>query len=296
MKTIGKKIVGIIRGGDNDYDNSIQKGGEIIAHIFENLPKTWTIADILVDKDGVWHYNGTPILPAHLMHKVDVVWNAANPQFKNILENLSVPHVSPSAFFDLVKNNSLNLKSFGFQPPKRVVIPTYQKDFDGPLEFFLRKKAREILGRFGAPWIVRTHDKNMGIHIAKTFPELISALEDGVKHEESIYVEEFIAGREVNMHSVSGFRGEDVYVFPFGRFSHTEKENLEKIIRNLHLQINPDGYLNVKFILHPRRGVFLQSLTHHPDLKEGSDLDLVCDSVGARACHLLEHMLENALG
>ena len=70
MELQSKKRVGILRGGTGEnYNSSLQHGGEIILHILENLDHKYKTADILVDSDSIWHYNGRPVQPADLVTK-----------------------------------------------------------------------------------------------------------------------------------------------------------------------------------------------------------------------------------
>ena len=207
------KRVGILRGGaGNDYESSLRKGGEIILYIHENLSDKWKAVDILIDKNGIWHINGVPISPADLFHKVDVVWNLSHPSFSNILHSLSISNVSDGTFLGALQNSREmlreHMKQIGVQMPRSIVLPVYQKDFDGLRERYAIKKAKEVHKKFSSPWVVKsfTNDSNMAIHLAKTFPELVDAIEDGVKHEKSILVEEFIAGKVASVHSVPEFR------------------------------------------------------------------------------------------
>lgn len=296
VETKSKKRVGILRGGvGKHYTHSLQKGGEIISYISEKLSDKYKVIDILVDKDYIWHLGGVPINTSDLVNKIDVVWNTTHPSFSNILDSLAIPNVGNKDFLPK------QMKQFGVQIPRSVVLPVYQKDFDGPRERYSIKKAKEIFQKFSAPWIVKsfTEDESMGIHLAKTFPELVDAIEDGVKHEKSILVEEFIAGKISSVHSVSGFRNEDIYVFPlgnaFGSFSSKEKEKLSNLAKDLHKHINSKHYLKIDFILNPRGKVYLLQIDGMPDLKIDSHFSQVCESVGAKTHSVIEGMLENVL-
>jgi D-alanine-D-alanine ligase-like ATP-grasp enzyme len=297
------KRVGILRGGVwKHYASSLQKGGEIISCIFENLGDKYKTFDILVDKDYTWHLNGVPILPADLIHKVDVVWNTSHPNFSNILDSLYIPNISTGSFSYALENGNdflrKHVESIGVQMPRSIVLPVYQKDFDGPRELYATKKAREVFEKFSAPWIVKsfTDDSNMGVHLVKTFPELVEAIEDGVQHEKSILIEEFIAGKVASVHSVPNFRGEKIYTFPlgnsFGVFSVEEKEKLTALVKYLHKHIGAKHYLKSDFILTPRGKIYLLQVDGTPDLKPGSHFSEVCESVGAKMHHVVEHILE----
>jgi len=301
-----KKRVGILRGGAGEhYASSLRKGGEIISHIFENLSGKWTPVDILIDKEGIWHINGMPISPADLMHRVDVVWNIAHPGASVILDNFSIPNVSHGSFSSALENSKEMLREhmgkINVQMPKSIILPLYQKDFDGPRERYAIKKAKEVFEKFPSPWIVKsfTPDSNMGIHLTKTFNELAGAIEDGVKHEKSILIEEFIAGKVASVHSVPHFRGQDIYTFPlgnsFGIFSADEKEKLTALAKNLHIHIGAKHYLKSDFVLSPRGKVYLLGIESTPDLKKDSHFSQVCESVGAKTHQVIEHILKQAL-
>ena len=300
------KKVGILRGGTGkNYASSLKKGGEIISHIFENLSGKWTPVDILIDKEGIWHINGMPISPADLMHRVDVVWNIAHPGASVILDNFSIPNVSHGSFSSALENSKEMLREhmgkINVQMPKSIILPLYQKDFDGPRERYAIKKAKEVFEKFPSPWIVKsfTPDSNMGIHLTKTFNELAGAIEDGVKHEKSILIEEFIAGKVASVHSVPHFRGQDIYTFPlgnsFGIFSADEKEKLTALAKDLHIHIGAKHYLKSDFVLSPRGKVYLLGIESTPDLKKDSHFSQVCESVGAKTHQVIEHILEQAL-
>ncbi|MFA5841090.1 MAG: hypothetical protein WC847_02360 [Candidatus Paceibacterota bacterium] len=307
------KRVGVLRGGaGKNYASSLQKGGEIINQIFENLSHKYKVIDILIDTDGVWHLSGVPIKPADLYHKVDIIWNTSNPNISVTLDNLVIPNVGNSPYVSALQNSNAMLKEhaekLGMQMPRSIVLPLYQKDFDGPRELYAIKKAKEVFEKFSSPWIVKsfTEDTSMGIHLAQTFPELIDAIEDGVKHEKSILVEEFIAGKVASVHSVSGFRmgdlpaqAGDIYTFPlgnsFGNFSQEEKERLSKLAKDLHKSIDAKYYLKSNFVLSPFDKVYLLGIGGTLDPNDNSHFSQVCESVGAKTHHIIDHILEKGL-
>jgi len=309
-----KKRVGILRGGQHDYENSLQKGGELILHITDKLGDKWQVFDIFIDKNNIWHLAGKEIKPALLMHKVDVVWNLAHPSFSNVLQSFSIPVIGHENFSNFIGESRAlleeHMKQIGVKMPKHLIIPVYQKDFDarpdernhpfgrGEEYKFVIKKAKEVHEKFSAPWIVQSLNKNsnMGIHVAETFPELERAIEDMVNHGESILVEEFISGKNAEMHSVSNFRGEDIYTFPAGNFSKEEKEKLTYLAEDLHKLFHIKSYLNSQFVLHPKKGIYLTSVNFCPDLKNDSTFNESCISVGAKMHHVVEHMLEKVIG
>jgi len=325
-----KKRIGVLRGGaGKHYENSLKKGGEVIAFIFQNLSDQYRVVDILVDKEGTWHAGGLPVQPENLANKIDLVWNVSHPNFNNVLKNLPISNIrldsSPIIEQSRIMLNK-NIKNFGIKIPEHIVFPVYQKDFDGPREKYANKKAREVLEKFGAPWIVRSFNSDlrmgpvrgregsqrpsasngMGVHVAKTFPELVKAIKDGVSHEESILVEELIAGKSATVHSINNFRGESVYSLPAvedrdgmivapGNFKADEKDKLIKISKKIHQHLNASHYTKFDFILHRTKGIYLINMEFLPDLKQNSGFTESCESVGAKAEHLLSHIIELSL-
>ena len=51
-----KKQVGILRGGEHDYENSLRLGGELILYIIENLGDRFQVIDIFIDKNNIIFY------------------------------------------------------------------------------------------------------------------------------------------------------------------------------------------------------------------------------------------------
>lgn len=295
--------VGILRGGVGDhYDFSLKHGADFILFFLENLSHKYKAFDILVDKENAWHLNGLPIHPEKLLYKVDVVWNLADEKYSNILESFSIPHIGTPSFSSLFLDNREKLKevlkNINIHMPRYVVLPFYQKDFDGEEDIYIYKKAKEVFNKFPAPWMVRSfaRDKDMGVHLAQNFPELLEAIKDGVQHKQSILVEEFILGKNFSTHSVSGFRKQDVYVFPQDKGNTDEKDKIHNLVKTLHNHIGVKNYLNSNLILHPKRGVFLSSLEFNPILEKGSHFYQACESVGAKMHHVIEHMIDKALG
>ena len=294
-----KKRVGILRGGNKEhYENSIKKGGEIILHIYENLSDKWKPVDVLVDGNGIWHVDGIPIMPAELVNKVDLVWNTTHPNFSVILKSFDIPNIGIDAFpFLLSQNRSIlqeHMNGIGIKMPRHFVIPAYQADFDGSLDKFILKKAREVHEKFSPPWVIKslTNEIDIVTHVANTYPELINAIEDITTHGKSILIEELIVGKDVSMYSVKGFRGEEIYNLPPvlykggniiapWNFTNTEREKLNEISKVVFNHLNISDYLNSYFVIHPRRGIFLRSIDFHPDVKQDSHFNQAALYIGA---------------
>lgn len=305
MQSATKKRIGILRGGaGHHYAFSLKRGGDIIAHIHGYLGEKYKPADILVDKGHIWHFNGLPVSPADLVGKVDIIWNVSHPSLSYILDSLSIPNIGTGSFpFTLENSRDMlreHMQTIGVEMPRAVILPAYQKDLDGPRERYAIRKAKEVFEKFSPPWVVRSFvsDPEMGVHVAKTFPELVGAIEDGVKRGESVLVEELVAGKGVSIHSIPGFRGQILYTFPFGdpaaRFSDSEREILSRGAKNIHWHIGAGQYLKSDLVLTPRGRVYLLRVESVPDLRPGSRLAQACEFAGAEMRQVIDHILESA--
>ena len=276
---IEKIKVGIIRGGANEhYTSSLQKGGDLISHIFENLSEKYKVVDILIDKKGIWHLNGIPTKPADLVRKIDVVWDTSeHPSSSITLDNFSIPNVGRGYFLKVLESNNdmlrKHMKEIGIQMPRSIVSP---------------KNAREIFEKFSAPWIVKINNE---IKLVKTFNELAETIKD----KNNIVIEEFIAGKPSTVHSIAGFRGESIYILPPQNFATNEKEKVINFAKDLHKHLITEHYLKSDFVLHPKRGFFLTNIESIPDLRKGSHFEQSCQYIGAEMHHILEHILDKTL-
>ena len=279
------KRVGILRGGAENYDMSLWHGGELISYLQENLADKYKPVDILVDREGVWHIAGVPASAGDLLHRVDFVWNIAHQNFSKLLSDLSVPEIGMPRNFShrspaLWKKEA---ESLGLKIPRSIILPLYQKDFDGERNRYAIKKAKEVHEKFGAPWVVKSlMPSDMGVHVVNTFNELVDAIEDGVSHGESIVVGELIPGKREEAHTVSGYRGEEVYAFP---------SSVGDLAKNLHQHLGARHYLKSSFVLHPRLGVYLTAIDFLPDLHPNSNFSKCCERVGTKPRDVIEHIL-----
>lgn len=296
-----QKRVGVLRGGGGKkHERSLKDGSDVLVYMIENMYPKWKPIDIFVDPNGVWHLSGVEILPADLIHKVDVVWNTAGAAYQQLLENLSVPTIGHSGFASLLADNPGAFSEFalrnGIRTPRKIVFPVYQEDIDGEPMEYAAKKAREVWQKFAAPWVVRAYnqDKNVAAKVAKTFPDLVSSIGEFLAHGDSILVEELIPGKIATTHIVPNFRGDKTYHLPVHsnyNLSTSEKESIASLAKKLYGHLN-SHYLKADFVVHPRTGVHLLEFSLNPDLRDKSSLYESSQSVGVRMSHIINHILE----
>lgn len=292
-----KKKIGIIHQGDKDRD-SFMSANTIFLFLNSNLNDKYEPIDIFIDENNNWFFNGVSIIPSDLMHKLDLVWNLGHSNTLGVLNNLSIPNISIPAFTSTLKKSKEmfreHMQNTEVYIPNHFIIPTYQLDFDGPIENFAVKKAKQVFEKFSSPWIIRSFNKDisMGIHIAKTYPELVNAIIDGAEHGNSLLVEELINGKEATIHTLKNYRNEEIYTFGDNDIPLKEKEKLGKISKDLHQYLGDNNYFKLDFILTPRGNVYFKNMEFIPDFNEKSHFCESCEAVGIKPKNIIEHILD----
>lgn len=304
--------VGILRGGPEPfYEASLLEGGKILEHMYDHLGNSVQLFDIWIDKGGVWHLRGIPVLPTDLLSKVDLVWNTTHGDPASILQSLQVSKVSPTLFTNsLLRNRSLleeHLSLRQIAMPRSIIIPAYQVDFDGEFDNFISKRAKEIWQKFSPPWILSavSNNPNYAKRVVKTFPELFEVLAQFLSAGEGVLVEELILGKDATIHSIAGFRGNKWYHLPAGHvqnrmfslahFDQHEKTVLKSEAQKILEHLGHDGYAKLELVITPRNKVYLKNISFHPDFGDHSHLHAALDAFGVERREVLEHMLKKAL-
>ncbi len=313
--------VGVIRGGVSpQYESSLTTGGYILSALrSEDLNNKYQTFDILLDREGVLHMGGLPINFEDLHKKVDIVWNALHGDFgadgklAQKLEHFSIPYTGAGIFSSaLAYNKKLTkekLLQLGVNTPKHVIFPSFHPDFDGDINTYPTRKAQEVWRKMPAPWIVKPvlRGSTMGIHVCKTFPDLVNAFTVALTQQTSVIVEELVEGKEASVFTINNFRNSDLYTAPPvevginvhtcpGRFSPVEKVELENLAKMIHHEFGIDHFSKVKFIVHPRKGVFVIGVEALPVLHGESELHKALGAVGAKIEDFVHHVVSLALG
>ena len=327
--------VGVIRGGvSSEYEVSLKTVGNVISHLKgEELKDSYKVLDILIDRQGNWHKNGIPTTMEDIFHSVDVVFNALHGEFgedgkiQQILDQWQIPYTGSGAFASALGfNKALSKEQFDnleIKTPKHILLPAYQKDFDGPKKEYVHKKALEIMSRISPPWIVKplTGGSSVGMKLCRTFPSLIEALEEIIKVGKSILIEEFIEGKEATVGVINGFRDKDVYVLPPieirvpkentffdydakysgkseeicpGNFTRAEKEELEKLASLIHKGLGLSHYSRSDFIINPKKGIYALEVNTLPGLTDESLMPKGLKAIGSSMKEFLDHIIKLA--
>ncbi|MFA6475847.1 MAG: D-alanine--D-alanine ligase [Candidatus Paceibacterota bacterium] len=316
--------VGILRGGiGHEYEVSLKTGASVIKNLSGDK---YQPVDILITRDGTWHLGGKEVTPEHAIRSVDVVFNALHGEFgedgqvQQILEAVQSPYTGSGAVASALgmdKHKAKEIfKQAGFKVPNGVVIKRdYQTDAEAV--------AYDAFQKIAPPWIVKPagSGSSVGLYLAKTFPELVQALEACFGISDRVIIEEYIRGKEATCGVVEAFRDQDHYalmpieiVHPAGagvwnyeakysgetaelcpgRFTKEEKAELERLATEIHKVLGLRHYSRSDFIISPR-GIYILEVNTLPGMTEESLIPKALKSAGISYEHFLDHIISLAM-
>lgn len=324
--------VGVIRGGiSSEYEVSLKTGANVLAHLrSEQMSDTYKPLDIFIDTEGVWHVGGIPTTLEQISKKVDVIFNALHGDYgedgkvQQELDQWGIPYTGSRALPSAIGyNKALSKEQFtrlGIKTPLHLLFSPYESDTDGQIELYAKHCAKKVFETLPPPWIVKpvASGSSMGVHMCKTYPELICAFEIGAIEKVGTLVEEMIEGKEATVGVVEHFRGTPIYTLPPieirvpktktffdydakytgiseeicpGNFTPTEKEELQRLASLIHTGLNLSHYSRSDFIVHPRRGIYALEVNTLPGLTDESLTPKALASVGATMPEFLRHLI-----
>ncbi len=314
--------VAVLRGGpSSEYDVSLATGRSVLKHLDE---ERYHALDVLITRDGVWHLRGIPVEPERVARQVDVVVNALHGAYgedggvQKVLEALHVPYTGSRALPSAAAMHKAIAKNYlaahGVQTPRHVVFPVSHD---------LHERAIELFRSFPQPSVIKPVNagSSVGVTVARNFAEFENGIVRAFQHAPTLLIEEYIDGREATCGVVDGFRGEDVYaLFPIeivlpegegffdyhakysgatdeicpGRFSASEKEEIQRIARLAHQSLGLRHYSRSDFIVSPR-GVYFLEVNALPGLTEQSLVPKALAAHGASLPEFLGHVVSLAV-
>lgn len=321
--------VGVIRGGpSSEYDVSLNTGANVLSHLRgDKMSDKYKPIDILIDKNGAWHVNGTPTTMEAISKKVDVIFNALHGDFgedgkvQQMLEEWRIPYTGSGSFASALGYNKVLAKEqfarLGIKTPQHAVV-NLSEDKNA------QQQARAIWQKFGAPWVVKpiSSGSSFGVKICKTFPELIEAITVGINENSDLLIEEMIKGKEATVGVIEGFRSHDIYTLPPieirvpkhkvffdydakysgiseeicpGNFTNDEKDELRRLASLIHSGLNLSHYSRSDFIVHPKKGIYALEVNTLPGLTDESLTPKALQAVGATMPDFLHHIITLAL-
>ncbi len=314
-----KRRIGVLRGGpSSEYDISLQTGKSVLDNLSE---ESYIPIDITVHQDGRWHVEGIEQRPEQVFSKIDLLFNALHGHYgedgklQRLLEIHGVPYTgSGSLASALGMHKHLTKDIFKKQGIKTPLYTLVREGED------ISVRARDIWRTFPHPAIVKpaSAGSSLGIGVTDSYDMLVDALIDARTYSDIVIVEEYIDGREATAGVIEDFRGQRTYALPPaeiilpadklffdydtkyvhichdicpGRFSQSEKRELQEIAVKVHDVLSLRQYSRSDFIISPTRGVYLLEVNTLPSLTKESLMTKSLQSVGISLPQFLDHVI-----
>lgn len=315
---MGKIRVGVLRGGpSSEYDVSLRSGAAVLHALSDS---NYDTRDILIDKNGQWHFRGLPKEPADILPHLDVAFLALHGnygedgQVQRLLDHFAVPYTGSRPYSSAcAMNKELAKKIVGelgvITPKHRIleVSPTLRDDMIDVLRFM------------SLPLIVKPvrNGSSVGLTLARTPEMFAEGVRKAFEHGHQVLVEEYIEGKEATCGVIENFRGEELYallpveiipdhpegLFDYqakysgkskelcpGSFSYEENRELERLARTVHKGLDLSHYSRSDFIVSPRGIYFLEANTL-PGLTTESLLPKSITAIGSSLSEFLHHVI-----
>lgn len=316
--------VGVLRGGiGHEYEVSLKTGASVLQHLAVDK---YQPVDILISRDGSWHLAGLPTSPTRAVKAVDVVFNALHGEFgedgqaQQLLDYLTIPYTGSGAVASALGMNKLRAKEIfkqvGIKTPFGLVLKKTP-------ETLVADIAYDAFQKISPPWIIKPvgGGSSVALFLARTYPELEQAISACFQVTDQILVEEYIRGREATSGVLDSFRGRDYYpllpieiiipvhkkLFDYeakytgittelcpGRFSSTEKKELEDLAVKIHQVLGLRHYSRSDFIISPR-GIYALEVNTLPGLTTESLIPKSLKAAGISYDYFLDHIINLAL-
>ncbi len=316
-------VVGVLRGGPSrEHEVSLRTGHAVITA----LPRErFTVRDIYIDGEGVWHERGLATSASRVLPTIDVAIVALHGEYgedgqvQKLLEQYGTPYTGSDPFTSFVGMHKVLTKerarSLGIMVPRSVFIE------DG---VDAASAVHEIIRTYPQPVIVKP--ARWGSSVGVTAPAGYQPVHQAVtgllaENSGGALVEEMVRGTEATVGVVEGMRGEALYALPPveiipssqnpffthdakyigstqelapGRFSKEIAAELEDLAKRMHRELGMRHYSLSDFIVSPK-GIYYLETNSLPGLTTESLMPKALDSVGISLTHFLEHILALAL-
>ena len=316
--------VAVIRGGLSDeYKISLWTGASVLENIDTKL---FEPIDVVITKNGEWLVDGRVRLPEHILHSVDVVFNALHGTYgedgtiQRLFDRYGVPYTGSKAFASSVAMNKILtkniLKETDIKVPQHVHVTRDSLRDIGRI-------AEKITDSFGPQYVIKpvASGSSVGTMMVKNPLLLSQALTDALTRFEEVMVEIKIPGREATCGVIDRYRRNDIYALPPieivppthadffdgavkyngttqefcpARFDRSTKEAIENISKNVHKTLNLSQYSRSDFII-AEDGIYFLEVNTLPGLTKESLFPKAIEAVGGIYTDFITHLLTDAI-
>jgi D-alanine-D-alanine ligase len=316
--------VAILRGGLSDeYKVSLWTG----ATVLENIDKTkFDPLDIIISKNGEWLLHGRAMLPEHILHCVDVVFNALHGTYgedgtiQRVLDRHGVPYTGSKAFAsNLAMNKVLTkeyLKNVDIKVPDHIHITKDALTDVGRI-------SEKIIDMFGPQYVIKpvASGSSVGTMMVKNPLLLNQAITDALSRYDEVMVEAKIPGREATCGVIERYRGDALYALPPieivvpehadffdesvkydgsteeicpARFDYDTKNTIEEVSKMVHKTLGLSQYSRSDFIVSDD-GIYFLEVNTLPGLTKESLFPKAIHAIGGTYTEFITHLLTDAL-
>jgi len=318
--------IGVLRGGISDqYDISLLSGGAVLNALRSLGHKP---IDILITKDGSWNMNGLPLEPEELTDKIDFIWNALHGEIgedgmiQEFFDTINIPYTGSGKEASEIFSNKLRakelFKELGLKTPSYEYIPVFdERIFGDDIEKYSKGSAKRVWQSFSPPWVVKplSGGSSKGIILARTFQELVDAIESVIVQGNDALVEEFVDGKEVSLGIIEGLRGEKQYTLipkevvkdgkilstydrasgnysfrTLGSIDNHHKEDMSEKFAEIFDRLNLKHYAVADFIISPR-GLYILEIDTLPELHDGGIICRSLNDLGISMPEFVNHII-----
>lgn len=314
-------VVGVLRGGPSrEHEVSLKTGHAIVSALSS---ERYTVRDIYIDKQGVWHERGMPTNPGKALRTVDVVINGLHGEFgedgevQKILDRFGIPYTGTDALGSYLAMHKVLAKERARE--HGLLTPRYHFIEEGA---DVEKELALVVRTFAQPVVVKPAKwgSSVGVSIVGGYAPVHQAV-TGLLAEGAggVLIEELIKGTEATAGVVEDMRSERLYALPPveimpaadffsydakydgstreicpGRFPRKVSEELIRQARVMHDALSLRHYSRSDFIV-SLKGIYFLETNTLPGMTKESLLPKSLASVGIKFEDFVEHLVELAL-
>lgn len=315
-------VVGVLRGGpSHEHDVSLKTGQNMLGSLPDDI---YTVRDIYIDKQGVWHERGRPTSPERVLHSIDVALiglhgsYGEDGQVQRLLEQFGVPYTGANSFSSYIAMH----KVFAKERAKEIGLLTPRYEYIESREG-MEEKLKGVVRSFMQPVVVKPvgSGSSVGVSLVHGYDTLRKELDSLLNTHPGVLIEERILGREATVGVVEDMRGESLYALPPveiivpsshkffsydakydggtkeicpAPFSKKVSSELAKAARAIHEALGLRHYSRSDFIISPK-GIYYLETNTLPGLTSESLFPRSLAAVGMKVSDFLSHIINLAL-
>lgn len=317
-------VVGVLRGGpSSEHEVSLRSGHNMIASLAD---EKYAVRDIYIDKQGIWHERGLPILPGDILPRLDVAIIALHGAYgqdgevQKVLELFNIPYTGANSYHSFNASHKVlakeRAKLMGVKTPSYRLVEELAD---------AESVAYDVVRNFHQPVIIKpvASGSSVGVSLVSGFKPIQDAIAAlFLEGASGVLIEERIVGTEATVGVVEGLRGEELYVLPPveitpasghdlfsydakysgssseivpGRFPKVIMDELMDAARLMHNALSQRHYSRSDFIVSPK-GIYFLELNNAAavGMTKESLFPKALKAVGVTMTEFLSHIVELA--